>query len=156
MSRWSLALCLAAASAVFAQDQTTPPAQPPQQPPAGQPTLKKDRTPDKTSGKEVAPPEEDTSVAPSEFSFNPLAAKKSIEVGNYYFKTKHDYRAAANRYKEATKWNDGDSEAWLKLGEAEEKLKDPGAAKEAYNKYLELASDAKNAAEIRKKLKSLK
>jgi len=35
-------------------------------------------------------------------------------------------------------------------------LKDSKAAKEAYTKYLELAADAKNAAEIRKKLQKLK
>jgi predicted TPR repeat methyltransferase len=60
------------------------------------------------------------------------------------------------RFTEATKWNDGNSEAWLRLGETEEKLKDPKTAKEAYTKYLELASDAKNAGEIRKKLQKLK
>ena len=48
------------------------------------------------------------------------------------------------------------STAWLRLGEVEEKLKAPQAAKDAYTKYLEVASDAKNAAEIRKKLDKLK
>ena len=38
----------------------------------------------------------------------------------------------------------------------EEKLKDPKAAREAYTKYLEVASDAKNASEIRKKVDKLK
>jgi predicted TPR repeat methyltransferase len=60
------------------------------------------------------------------------------------------------RFTEATKWNDGSSDAWLRLGETEEKLKDPKAAKEAYSRYLALASDAKNAPEIRKKLQRLK
>ena len=67
-----------------------------------------------------------------------------------------DDRAAAGRFEEATKWNSGDPEAWLRLGEAEEKLKEKKAAHEAYEKYLELASDAKNAEEIRKKLEKLK
>ena len=49
-----------------------------------------------------------------------------------------------------------DRDAWLRLGETEEKLKDPRAAKEAYTKYLDLASDAKNASDIRKKLQKLK
>ena len=66
------------------------------------------------------------------------------------------YRAAAGRFAEATRWNGTDPEAWLRLGETEEKLKDPKAAREAYSKYLELASDAKNAEEIRKKLEKLK
>ena len=51
---------------------------------------------------------------------------------------------------------DGNAEAWLKLGEVAERLKDSDKAREAYQKYLELASDAKNAAEIRKKVEKLK
>ncbi|HTP36542.1 MAG TPA: tetratricopeptide repeat protein [Candidatus Acidoferrales bacterium] len=102
------------------------------------------------------PPEEDTSSGTNkEYGFNPLQAKKEINVGNEYYK-KGSYRAAAGRYSEATKWNSGDAEAWLKLGEAQEKLKDHKAAREAYSKYLELASDAKNADEIRKKVEKLK
>lgn len=75
--------------------------------------------------------------------------------GEYYFK-KGDYRAAAGRFREATKWNDGNAEAWLRLGDAEEKLKEVKEARAAYTKYLELAPDAKNAAEIRKKIEKLK
>jgi tetratricopeptide (TPR) repeat protein len=105
--------------------------------------------------KDGLPPEEDTTVSVKEYAFNPLQAKKEINIGNQYFK-KGSYRAAAGRYQEATKWNDGDSEAWLRLGEAQEKLKDHKAAREAYGKYLDLASDAKNADEIRKRLEKLK
>src|SRR5205823_6333403 len=78
-----------------------------------------------------------------------------IRTGNYYFK-KDSYRAAAGRFAEATRWNSGEPEAWLRLGEAEEKLKDKKAAHDAYEKYLELASGAKNAEEVRKKLEKLK
>jgi tetratricopeptide (TPR) repeat protein len=105
--------------------------------------------------KDGLPPEEDTSVTTKEYAFNPLQAKKEITVGNEYFK-KHSYRAAAGRYTEATKWNSGDAEAWLRLAEAQEKLKDQKAAREAYTKYLDLASEAKNADEVRKKLEKLK
>ena len=52
----------------------------------------------------------------------------------------------------ATKWDPGSAEAFLKLGEADEKLKDRDGAREAYTKYLALAPDAKNAAEIKKKI----
>jgi tetratricopeptide (TPR) repeat protein len=118
--------------------------------------LQKERPkPPSSTTKEAIPPEEDTAVAPTEYSFNPLQAQKDLETGNYYFK-KGSYRAAAGRYREATKWNDGFSEAWLRLGETEEKLHDSKAAKEAYAKYLELAADAKNAGEIRKKLEKMK
>jgi tetratricopeptide (TPR) repeat protein len=120
--------------------------------------LKKDRPQSPPpSTKEEPLKEEDESLAPTdeEYSFNPLQAEKDLRVGNYYFK-KGSYRAAALRFRRATKWNDGFAEAWLRLGEAEEKQKDAQAAKEAYAKYLDLSPDAKNAAEIRKKLEKLK
>jgi outer membrane protein assembly factor BamD (BamD/ComL family) len=98
------------------------------------------------------PPEEDTAlVEQKEYVFNPLQAEKEIKVGNFYMK-KSSYKAAALRFREATKWNPGFAEAWLRLAEASEKNKDSKSAKEAYAKYLELAPDAPNAASIRKKL----
>jgi tetratricopeptide (TPR) repeat protein len=142
MSRCIAALALLAVSPMFAQD----------------PKLKKrgdtTQTP-QVLDKGGLPPEEDKSIAVKEYAFNPLQAQKEIRTGNYYFK-KGAFRAAAGRFEEATKWNDGEPEAWLRLGEAEEKLKDQKAAFKAYSKYLELASDAKNADEIRKKLEKLK
>lgn len=99
------------------------------------------------------PPEEDESVAPKQYTFNPLEATHDVTIGNYYFKKKN-YRAAAKRYTEATRWNPGMAEAYLLLGETQEKLHDPAAARAAYAKYVELAPDAKNAELIRKKLTS--
>ena len=107
------------------------------------------------NGEEEIPPEEDKSLSVTEYSFNPLQAEKELQTGNYYFK-KGSYRAAASRFREATRWNGGLSDAWLRLAEAEEKLKDRPAAKEAYTKYLALAADAKNAPEIRKKIAKMK
>jgi tetratricopeptide (TPR) repeat protein len=104
--------------------------------------------------KDGLPPEEDTAIATQNYVFNPLQAKKEIAVGNQYFK-RGAYRAAAGRFEEATKWNVGDAEAWLRLGEAQEKLHDAKAAREAYGKYLALGPDAKTAAEVKKKLGSL-
>jgi tetratricopeptide (TPR) repeat protein len=98
------------------------------------------------------PPEEDaTLVATKEYTFNPLQAEKEVRTGNYYAK-KGNHKAASVRYREATKWNPGMAEAWLRLGESLEKRKDSKGAKEAFAKYLELAPDAKNAALIKKKL----
>ena len=88
-------------------------------------------------------------------SFNPLQSQKSVDVGDHYFKN-GKFQGAAYRYKDATLWNDGNAEAWLKLGKVEEKLKDQSAAKEAYAKFLELSPDAKDAGSIRKKLQSMK
>ena len=106
--------------------------------------------------KDGLPPEEDKSLAVPVYGFNPLQAQKEISVGNQYFK-KGSFRAAAGRFEEATKWNSGEPEAWLRLGEAQEKLHDVKAASAAYKKYLELAgTTSKTADEIRKKLDKLK
>ena len=117
--------------------------------------LKKERPKDATITKEEVPKEEDENLSAKEYSFNPLQAEKEVRVGEYYFK-KGSYRAAALRFREATKWNQGYGEAWLRLGETAEKQKDTKTAKEAYAKYLEVAPDAKDAAEIRKKLEKMK
>jgi tetratricopeptide (TPR) repeat protein len=149
MARWIL-LLLAAGVALQAQDSNAPP------PAQGQGELKRDRS-EKAPPKESypPPPEEDESIAPTHYSFNPLQSERDVTVGEYYFK-QGKYRAAAGRFREATRWNEKNSEAWLRLGEASEKAKDKDAAREAYTKYLALASDAKNAAEIKKRVARLK
>jgi tetratricopeptide (TPR) repeat protein len=102
------------------------------------------------------PPDEDKKNAPEEtFSFNPVQSKREKTTGDFYFK-KGNYTAAVARYERATKWNEGNAEAWLRLGEAQEKKSNAKAAVEAYRKYLELSPDAKNADDIRKKLEKLK
>ena len=87
----------------------------------------RDTTKPQAVDKDGLPPEEDTSITVPVYGFNPLQAQKEIRTGNYYFK-KGSYRAAAGRFEEATKWNSGEPEAWLRLGEAQEKLKDHKAA----------------------------
>jgi len=122
--------------------------------PQDQNGLKKSRPPEQgVQQQEQEPPEEDDSLKPKEYSFNPLEAERDLKVGNYYFK-KGNYKAAASRFREATRWNPTYAEAFLRLGESEEKLKDKPAAQEAYAKYLELAPDAKDAESIKKKLTS--
>ena len=103
------------------------------------------------AGEEQVPPEEDENLKPKVYAFNPLQAQQELRTGNFYWK-KGSYKAAMLRYREATRWNPGFAEAWLRLAEAQEKQRDEKAAKEAYQKYLELAPDAKNAASVRKKL----
>jgi tetratricopeptide (TPR) repeat protein len=118
------------------------------------PQLKK-RQPEqsKPQQQEQEPPEEDESLAPKTYSFNPLEAEKDLKVGNYYFK-KGNYKAATSRFREATLWNPTYAEAFLRLGESEEKLKDKKAARDAYEKYIALAPDDKQAEAVRKKLAS--
>ncbi len=103
---------------------------------------------------EQEPPEEDPDLKPKEYSFNPLEANRNITAGNFYFK-KGNYRAASRRYQEASKWDPTSATAILKLGEADEKLRDFPAAREAYEKYITLASDAKEIEAVKKKLASL-
>jgi tetratricopeptide (TPR) repeat protein len=115
--------------------------------------LKKSRPAEqaKPQVEEQEPPEEDDSLKPKEYSFNPLEAERDLKVGNYYFK-KGNYKAAASRFREATRWNPTYADAFLRLGDSEEKLKDKPAAQQAYAKYLELAPDAKDAESVKKKL----
>jgi tetratricopeptide (TPR) repeat protein len=101
---------------------------------------------------EQEPPEEDESLKPkAEYTFNPLQAENELKIGNFYFK-RGSYKAASKRFEEATRWNPTYAEAFLRLGESLEKLRDPKGSKAAYEKYLELAPEAKNADSIRKKI----
>ena len=110
----------------------------------------KPKTPPPPKQQEVQePPEEDESLKPKEYGFNPLQADKDIRIGNYYFKN-HNYRAALSRYQEASKWNPGLAEAYLRIGEAAEKMKDKATAKQAYLKYIELAPASKEAEQLKK------
>jgi predicted Zn-dependent protease len=129
--RWAMALL---GTALFAQQPPAPPKPPPAQ--------------------QQEPPEEDESVKPKEYTLNPIEAQKNVVAGDYYFK-KGKIQAARSRYTEATRWDPGSAEAFLKLAQADEKLHDRKGAREAYAKYLELSPDAKNASEIRKKLSKL-
>ncbi|MBK5293212.1 MAG: tetratricopeptide repeat protein [Acidobacteriia bacterium] len=100
---------------------------------------------------EQEPPEEDEGLKEKEYNFNPLQAEKELNIGNFYFK-KGSYKAAVLRFEEATKWNPGSGEAFLRLGEAHEKLRQPDKAKLAYAKFLEIAPDHKRAGEIQKRM----
>jgi tetratricopeptide (TPR) repeat protein len=102
------------------------------------------------------PPDEDAALTAGEkHSFNPVESKKSVQAGEFYFK-KGNYGAAADRFRDATQWNEGNADAWLSLGEAEEKRNRGQAARDAYEKYLQLAGNSKNAEKIKKKLEKLK
>lgn len=102
------------------------------------------------------PPEEDeTYAAPREYGFNPLQAKKELNIGKFYFK-KGSYKAAALRAQEALKWDDTLLEAYLMLGESRERMRDTDGARKAYKQFLELAADdAKQRKDIEKRLDKL-
>jgi tetratricopeptide (TPR) repeat protein len=94
-------------------------------------------------------PEEDETQKQTEYRFNPLQAKKELDTGVFYMR-KRSYRAAAARFEEATRWNPSWAEAYLKLGEAQVKLKHSDDARRALAKVVELSPDSKEANEAKK------
>jgi tetratricopeptide (TPR) repeat protein len=142
VTRAILAACLFAFSPGFSWPQQQP-SQPVPVPPNSSQTS---QVPD-----EENPPEEDESVAPEKFVLNPLESERNIKVGNYYWH-RGKYRAAASRYERATKYNPSSPEAFYKLGEAEEKLKNKEAARLAFQKVMQIAPDSKLANEAKKKI----
>lgn len=110
----------------------------------------------KSQPDDALPPDEDaaSAAANEKVAFNPVQSKKFVAVGDFYFK-KNDFKAATQRYRDATRYNDANADAWLKLGESEEKRGSPKNARAAYEKYLQLAPNAKNASEIKKRLDKL-
>lgn len=116
-------------------------------PPAGQSSVT-------NPPEEANPPEEDESVKPRTYAFDPLEAQRNINVGNFYMHqgTERGYRAAVGRYEDATKYNPNSAEAFFKLGEAEAKLKNKDAATAAFRRVLQLAPDSKFARQAKKKL----
>ena len=134
MSRWLDCAFLCLAPGIAAQQK------PPEQKPPEQ--------------QEEAPPEEDVTEKPKEYSFNPLQAEKEVRVGNYYFR-KGSYRAAVLRFREATKWNANLRKRIFGWERRRRKQKDWKSAREAYEKFLELAADDKRAPEVRKKVEKL-
>jgi tetratricopeptide (TPR) repeat protein len=145
MSRWLIVLMLAATAAAQQPDTKKPEASESQEPKKEQPNKEELQL----------PPEEDTSAIPEQYSFNPVKSKRDVAVGEFYYK-KGDYKGAAQRFISATKWNDGNAEAWLRLGETREKQQDPKGAREAYERCLQLAPSGRNAAELKKRLEKLK
>jgi tetratricopeptide (TPR) repeat protein len=128
--------------ALFASCVCTVPAQDKKQPPAAQ---------EPQTGE---PPEEDEGTKVKEYTFNPLQAQKELNIGNFYAK-KGSWRAAAMRFSESVKWNPGFADGFLRLGEARERLGQKSQARDAYEKFLELAPDHKRAGEIKKRMASL-
>jgi tetratricopeptide (TPR) repeat protein len=100
---------------------------------------------------EANPPEEDESLAPKKYVFNPLESERNIKVGNYYWH-KGSFRAALQRYEEATRYDPNSAEAFFKVGEAQEKLKHKDAAKLAFERVLRIAPDSKLGQDAKKKL----
>ena len=87
--------------------------------------------------------------------WNPHKAAKDIEVGDFYFKRKN-YRAAADRYREALYYKDNDAEATYHLAVCLEKLDQPDDAGKEYESYLKILPHGPQAEEAQKAIDRLK
>ncbi|MGA8538184.1 MAG: tetratricopeptide repeat protein, partial [Terriglobales bacterium] len=83
--------------------------------------------------------------------WNPLKAKKDIEVGDFYFKRKN-YKAALERYKDALYYKDNDAIASFRLAVCQEKLGDKTDAKKYYAQYLKILPEGPFAKDARASL----
>jgi tetratricopeptide (TPR) repeat protein len=103
---------------------------------------------------ENLPPEEDEAEKPRVYPLDPLEAERNIKVGTFYMHRGrgNDYHAAAGRFEDATKYNPKSAEAYFKLGEVEEKLKNKDRARAAFTKVTQIAPDTKLGKEAKKKL----
>jgi tetratricopeptide (TPR) repeat protein len=79
----------------------------------------------------------DTSGVQEFHPWNPLKARKDVDVGDFYFKRKN-YKAALERYKEALYYKDGDALASFRLAVCQEKLGDKAEARKYYEQYLKI------------------
>ena len=98
--------------------------------------------------------EDEEFLAPTDYVFNPIQAKYELKVGNHYAK-KGSHRAAVGRYIEATRWNPSFADAYLKLAQSREKLKQPAQAVEAYKTFLGLEDSGARATQARKRIAEL-
>ena len=128
----------------------------------------------KDSQIDLSPPEDDAKAHPqssevlmdmegapgngevSEFHpWNPHKAAKDIEVGDYYFKERKNYRAAADRYREALLYKENDAVATFRLAACLEKLGQADEARKEYESYLKILPHGPQAQEAQKAIQRL-
>jgi tetratricopeptide (TPR) repeat protein len=98
--------------------------------------------------------EDEDIVQDTTYAFNPIQARKEFKIGGFYAK-KGNHRAASARFLEATKWDPGYAEAYWRLGNSREELKQYNLAIEAYRKYLQLEPGGKVSKEAQKRASRL-
>ena len=128
------------ASSAFPQQ---PPPQSKQPPPAAE--QQQSTLPDEGN----IPEEDDTEHREIVHHFSPIQAKKEFDTGMFYWH-KGSYRAAAPRFTEATLWNPGWVDAYMKLAETHIKLHHKDEAIKALAKIQELKPGSKEAKEAKK------
>ena len=98
---------------------------------------------------ELAPP-----LAPTEPTYDPLRADKSVEIGTFYLK-RGNYDAAIERFQDATHFQPKLARPYSLLGEAYERKGEVDKALAAYRKYLEVYRTAPDREKILKHIEKL-
>ena len=98
-----------------------------------------------------APEKPAPAPAPPKAKFDPIGARKDMEIGNYYLKT-GNLDAALDRFQEATTLMPGQAEPFRLLGKTYEKMHRPTKAVESYRKYLNAFPNAPDHEEILKQI----
>jgi tetratricopeptide (TPR) repeat protein len=97
------------------------------------------------------PPPPAEPAPPPKPVWDPLHAAKSIEVGKFYLK-KGDYYAAIARFQQAAHLQPGLAEPFLLMGQAYEKMDNPGKAIAAYREYLKLYHSAPDRKKVLRRI----
>ena len=103
------------------------------------------------SGQEHQQQEQEPKAEPEEDKpkpYVPPSAAQSVEIGDFYFRTKK-YNAALGRYEEAVTTDPYYAAGYLGLGKTYEKLGLKHKALAAYQKYLDLLPSEKQAEEAK-------
>lgn len=88
---------------------------------------------------------------PSTLPENELAAKKALEVGDFYYSQKN-YHAAESRYREALGYTPANGRAYFKLAQTLEKLGKIDEARQNYETYLQTDPNGEFASAARRGL----
>jgi Tetratricopeptide repeat len=88
--------------------------------------------------------------------WDPHKAAKDVEVGDFYFKVRKNYRAAEDRYREALLYKPNDATATLRLAQCLEKLDQMDEARKEYEGYLTILPHGSEEKEARKAIQRLK
>jgi Tfp pilus assembly protein PilF len=96
----------------------------------------------------------DASEAPKAIEPDPVQAKHSINIGNFYLKQKN-YAAAIERYLEALEYQPNSIRAFEALARAYEKNHEIAKAINTYKSLLDKNPDCRGSADIRIRLAKL-
>ncbi len=114
-----------------------------QETPRKKPVLvRRDATADATTEPEIVTPD-------------PNQAREHLEVGNFYFR-RGNYKAAADRYREAVKYGPKNAEAYERLIRSLERMDDFEGALKVCDDFIQVNPDSAKVQEFEKKADELK